>query len=89
MTHGRAGLATCSASSRPGQDVSLGNERLDIAQVSSRLQAQAHTSPETVEHVRPHRNGVLSVGDCTHHRGLSPKQANGLGDSEAKLLGRP
>jgi hypothetical protein len=39
----------CSPSSRPGQDVSCGNEALDIAQVSSKPQA---TSLETLEHVR-------------------------------------
>jgi hypothetical protein len=66
----RAGLAM-SASSRPGQDVSCGNEALDIAQVPSRPQAQ-HTSLETlVEHVRL--------------PSLSPKQAKWIGDIEAKL----
>jgi hypothetical protein len=52
-----AGLAMCSASSRPGQDISFGNERLDIAQVSSRLQAQAHTSLDTLDHGRPAPSG--------------------------------
>ena len=36
-----AGLAMCSASSRPGRDVSVGNERLDLAQVSPTPQVRA------------------------------------------------
>jgi hypothetical protein len=88
MTNGRRGLAMCSASSRPGQDVSCGNERLDIAQVSSRLQAQAHTNLDTLEH-RPHLNGVLSVENCTRHGSLGPTQVKWLGDIDAKLWGRP